>query len=314
MSTQHPRRDRRDRLSLIADLLARAERSDSPAERELSLARAQKEAARHGIDLAEAAYANREAASAPEPEERTVEIGRPRSPGLRTFTALFLVVAHANDLKCLVARDGSRVFAHGMPSDIDMAETIYASLLVQMETDADRWLASGAYLRERRRDILGEGRRSPDAGVARRSFRTGFVSRTGELLTRASKEARREALSEAETRELPPGTTSGSTKPSSATMPADASTPNDPDSTRGTGNTGGGNGPTSGAVTTTAVTTTALALRAKEKAVEEFHQQIIKKQNIRGTFKAQTRGNVSLGGYHAGRAAAQRAHANRTRP
>lgn len=273
----------RDRLALIADLLARAERSDSPHERELSLARAQKEAARHGIDLAEAAYANRTAQAAPEPEERTVSIGRPRSPGLRTFTALFLVVAQANDLKCLVARDGSRVFAHGMPADIDMAETIYASLLVQMEADADRWLASGAYLRERRRDIVGDGRRSPDAGVARRSFRTGFTSRTAELLAHASEEAKREALAEAEAaRALGAGAGSGG----------------------GAGCPGSSSG---------ALTSTALALRAKEKAVDEFHRRAIAEQNVRGTFRATTRGNVSLGGYHAGRAAAERAHKTRRR-
>lgn len=265
----------RDRLALIADLLARAERSDSPHERELSLARAQKEAARHGIDLAEAAYANRAAQAAPEPEERTVSIGRPRSPGLRTFTALFLVVAQANDLKCLVARDGSRVFAHGMAADIDMAETIYASLLVQMEADADRWLASGAYLRERRRDIVGEGRRHPDAGVARRSFRTGFTSRTAELLIKATDEVRREALAAAE-----------------AAQAQTARADSDP-------------------AHSGALTSTALALRAKEEAVETFHQRVIAEQNVRGTFRATTRGNVSLGGYHAGRAAADRAHAKR---
>lgn len=279
MSSTDTSRPTRDRLALIADLLARAERSDSPHERELSLARAQKEAARHGIDLAEAAYANAAAGVAPEPEERTVEIGRSRSPGLRTFTALFLVVAHANDLKCLVARDGSRVFAHGMPSDIDMAETIYASLLVQMEADADRWLSSGAYLRERRRDIIGEGRRTPDAGVARRSFRRGFTSRTGELLAEATQEARREALAEADRRELGPAT----------------------------GERGRAGAPG------TSITSTALALRAKEKAVDEFHRQVIREQNVRGTFRAGTSGNVSLGGYHAGREAAERAHARRQR-
>lgn len=280
MNTAAAGQKNRDRLALIADLLARAERSDSPAERELSLARAQKEAARHGIDLAEAAYANRTAAAPPEPEERTVQIGKPRSPGLRTFTALFLVVAHANGLKCLVARDGSRVFAHGMAADIDMAESIYASLLVQMEADADRWLASGAYLRERRRDILGEGRRAPDAGVARRSFRTGFTSRTGELLRSAAEEARHEALAEAGARELGAG----------------SSPDHDPTA------------PEAGALTSTA-----LALRAKEEAVDEFHRRTIKEQNVRGTFRTTTRANVSLGGYHAGREAAERAHARRSR-
>ncbi len=285
---------KRDRLSLIADLLARAERSDSPAEREISLARAQKEAARHGISLAEASYANRAAASAPEPEERTIEIGRPRSPGLRTFTSLFLAVARANDLQCLVARNGSRVFAHGMPSDIDMAETIYASLLVQMEADAQRWLDSGAYLRERRFDIIGDGRRAPDAGVARRSFRLGFVSRTSELLAAASQEARREALAEAEARELAAGVGAAGAGAGAASG-VGAGAVSGAGAARGSG----------------ALTSTALALRAKEKAVDEFHQRIITEQKIRSTYRGRATGNVSLGGYHAGRAAAERAHASR---
>ena len=62
-----------------------------------------------------------------------------------------------------------------------------------------------------------------------------------------------------------------------------------------------------------ALTSTALALRAKEKAVDEFHRRAIAEQNVRGTFRATTRGNVSLGGYHAGRAAAERAHKTRRR-
>lgn len=259
-------RRRGGRLALIADLLARAEGSDSPSERELALARAQKEAARHGIDLAEAAYANLAAGRAPEPEERTVTLGTPRTPGLRTFAALYLTVAEVNGIKCLISRDSSRIFAHGMPTDLDMAETLYASLLVQMDTGAEEWLATGTYLRERTRTGA-----APNKGVARRSFRKGFTARTAALLITAAHEAKEEALAEAALTQ------------------------------RAHGHPG------------TAMTSTALALRAKEKAVEDYHQQVIRDQGIRSTWRPRDHASTSPTGYRAGERHAERTHRTRRR-
>ncbi len=186
----------RDRLALIADLLARAGCSDSQAERELATARAQREATRLGIDLAEAAHLAAARGQAPEPEERTVGIGPQRSPGLATLTRLYLVVASVNDVKCFVSAGGALVYAVGMPADLDLTESLYTGLLLQMEQSATAWLDSGAYRGERFFDSRGRPRRA-DRGVARRSFRAGFTERTRELLSQAAREAREEALDEA---------------------------------------------------------------------------------------------------------------------
>ena len=282
-TSEAPRAERGDRLALIADLLARAERSDSQAERELAMARAQKEAARHGIDLAEAAYANARAGAAPEPEERSVLIGKPRTAGLRTFAALYLAVAEVNGIKCLISRDASKIFAHGMPSDLDMAETLYASLVVQMEAGAQAWIDAGTWRSQHHRDVISSTGRppaAPNAGVARRSFRRGFTARTSGLLLAAADEAKAEALAEAR------ALNAGEALNRRADTAEDASG--------------------------TAVTSTALALRAKEKAVAEFHRRRTREQGARGTWRPRGSESVSVSGYRAGERHAEREH-NRAR-
>lgn len=246
------------KLSLIADLLARAEDPHTTqAERDLSLQRAQRESARHGIDLAEAAYAAAQRGKPMEPEERRIIIGKSGTRGLRIYTDLFLCVARINDLKNLISSDGSTVWAHGMASDIDMAETIYASLLVQMNVAAEEWLATGEYLGDFNPDDPGyvwsertygyEKRRAPNKGVARRNFQRGFIARIDHLLWLEKAEARWDAENAAE-------------------EARDAAEPTQ---------------------NHRAMTTTALALRAKSQAVENFHDKILKDQKIRGSYRGE---------------------------
>lgn len=172
------------RLALIADLLARAEGGTTQAERDLALARAQREAARHGIDLAEAAYHQAQRGMPVTPEERTVVIGVKGTAGLKTLCEFFVRICQVNDVHCLVARTGETVYAHGMSSDIDTAEMLYASLLVQMNVACEEWLATGEYRRRAAR---------PHRGVARRNFADGFVVRIIQLLYDAKTQARDEA-------------------------------------------------------------------------------------------------------------------------
>lgn len=255
-------------LTLIADLLARAEGGSTQAERDLALARAQREAARHGIDLAEAAYAQAQRGVPMEPEERTVVIGRPGTAGLKTMCEFFVRICHVNDVQCLVSRAGDRVFAHGVGTDIDVAETLYASLIVQLNVACEEWLATGEYRR------VAQARRvwspaqaryvpaRPNRGVARRNFADGFVVRVVQLLAQAAQEARTEAE----------------------------------EASRAAGDDSG------------AVTTTALALRAKADAVEAFHRGIVRERRIRGSWSGDRRQrNVDAGAWHAGHAAGDRA-------
>lgn len=280
-------------LRLIADLLARAERSDSQAERDLALARAQREAARHGIDLAEAAYARARAGAPVEPEERSVTIGRARTPGLKTFTALFVAVCHANDIQCLIARDSTRVYAHGMASDLDVAETLYASLVVQMDVALGEWLAAGEHLRRDPRDPWGRARRSaapapPNLGVVRRSFREGYTARVARLLLEAKEATVRERIAE-----------------SSAARGA-GSVPG--------GRRGSAAGPQGHAAGE--LTSTALALREKTKSVETLHRRRMAELGARGSWTgrrdgAQLHESAAQAGWEAGGRADMRGRARR---
>ncbi|GAB95873.1 hypothetical protein BJY21_000957 [Kineosphaera limosa] len=271
-------RPNQPKLALIADLLARAEDPNTTtAERELSLQRAQREAARHGIDLAEAAYAQAQRGRPMEPEERRVDIGTSGTPGLKIYADLFLALAQINDLKCLITMSGSHVFAHGMPSDLDMAEAMYASLLVQMNIAAEQWLATGEYQGEARAQrVWSRADRAyrpgrPHKGVARRNFQRGFIGRIAALLQEQKEEARREAE-----------------EASQAARAAAEPTANH-----------------------RALTTTALALRAKSEAVDAYHAAILAERKIRRHYNGQQGGQGHVTAHLAGRAAADRADTTR---
>lgn len=190
-------------LALIADLLARAEGGTTQAERDLALSRAQKEAARHGIDLAEAAYERARRGVPMEPEERRIVIGERGAAGLKTLSEFFVRICQVNDIHCLISTSGDTVFAHGMATDIDTAEMLYASLVVQNDVACEEWLATGEYRRQAAGARVWSPARGryvpakPHRGVARRNFTRGFVVRVVELLHEAKAQAGEEAEREA---------------------------------------------------------------------------------------------------------------------
>ena len=75
-------------------------------------------------------------------------IGESGKRGLRTYVQLFLAIGRANNLTCDIARDSSRVYAFGFDTDIDMVQTLYASLVVQMVRASDAYIKSGDYAAE----------------------------------------------------------------------------------------------------------------------------------------------------------------------
>lgn len=260
--------------TLIADLLARAERTDSEPERDLCLERAQREAARHGISMAEAAYAAAQRGTAPAPTERTVRIGSPGTPGLSTYTRLCLGVAEANGLRCLIGSRGARVHLMGMPDDIDTAVMLYESLAIQMARAATAWLASPEFARSsaaaRRQWEAGLAAARPNKGVARRSFNRGFTDHICTLLREAAEQARSDALAQA--------------SEEASTVPGH----------RGV-----------------SVTTTALALRAKDEAVEEYYHQSLDVYAVRGAWRDRSQGSLDVQSVIAGRDAAEQADRGR---
>ena len=177
-------------LARIAALLRQAEGTDNPHEAETFLAAAQRLATATAIDLAVARShsAQREAATAP--VQRTVTIGDPGTRGLRTYVALFAAIAHANDIRCDVAHNSSYLHAYGFREDLDAAQALYASLVVQMVKACDGYLAAG------------EHRPTPTI-TARLNFQLAFGSRIGARLAEAREAARAEAVAG---RDSAPGT------------------------------------------------------------------------------------------------------------
>ncbi|MFI6042156.1 DUF2786 domain-containing protein [Nocardia sp. NPDC051321] len=191
-------------LTRIGGLLRQAESTDNEHEAEAFLAAAQRLATRSSIDLtvARAHIAGRE--RRPTPIQRIVPIGEPGKRGLRTYVQLFVAIAHANDVRCDVARTSTQVYAYGFDSDIDTCEALYASLLVQMVRASDQYIKSGQYRSATVEKVVTEkrwGRRvqrrvqAPVAGVtARLNFQMAFAARIGQRLAAVKAEVEAEVV------------------------------------------------------------------------------------------------------------------------
>jgi hypothetical protein len=119
-------------LDRISALLAKAERTDNEAEADAYLMKAQQLATLASVDLAvaRARIARREARQ--QPESRTTTIGEKGRRANQHLISLFVAVAHANDAQVDVASNSTYVIGYGMPADLDVVETIFASLAVHM--------------------------------------------------------------------------------------------------------------------------------------------------------------------------------------
>ena len=180
----------------ISALLAKAESTDSEHEREALMAKAQQLAARHSIDLALAAA--REGRTDQQPVvERIVFDGDHRNRNLKKHLVLLMsAVARANDVRLDVLNRADGVVLYGYPSDVRMAQAIWASLALQMASASAAWMRTGAWRRQTmvRHDRWGPEAVPMDARVARRSFYEGFVHRIGERLREARESAERDAV------------------------------------------------------------------------------------------------------------------------
>lgn len=191
-------------LTRIGGLLRKAEATDNAHEAEAFLAAAQRLATRSSIDLAvaRAHVAGRERRVTP--VQRIIAIGEPGRKGLRTYVQLFVAIAHANDVRCDVARTSTQVYAYGFAADIDLCEALYASLLVQMVRAGDHYIKSGAYRAATVDKIVVEQRfgatvrrrvRVPAAAVtARLNFQMAFAERIGRRLAEVKSSVEAEAV------------------------------------------------------------------------------------------------------------------------
>ncbi|WP_228538844.1 DUF2786 domain-containing protein [Nocardia sp. XZ_19_385] len=195
-------------LTRIGGLLRQAESTDNEHEAEAFLAAAQRLATRSSIDLAVARAHVHGRERRPTPIQRVIPIGEAGKKGLRTYVQLFVAIAHANDVRCDVARTSTQVYAYGFDSDIDTCEALYTSLLIQMVRASDHYIKSGAYKTATVEKVVAEKRwgrtvqrrvQAPVAPVtARLNFQMAFAARVGKRLAAVKQEVETEAVAPSE--------------------------------------------------------------------------------------------------------------------
>jgi hypothetical protein len=182
-------------LDRIGALLAKAERTDNEAEAEAYLVKAQQLATLASVDvaIARARVAKREARQQPESRTTTIgEKGRRANPHL---ISLFVSIAHANDTQVDVASNSTYVIGYGMASDLDVVETLFASLSVQMVHASQAFVAGRTWEGETYVAAVGRPRRRVrrphSAQTARAAFYRAYVERISERLSEARSAALR---------------------------------------------------------------------------------------------------------------------------
>jgi hypothetical protein len=267
----------------IAKLLNQAENAGTEAEASVFMQKAQEMATLYSIDLAKARHIT-VAKEKTTPVQRTITLGVRGTRGLNTLVELFRGIASANDVTMNIAHNSTYVIAFGFAEDIDVAETLFASLSVQMAAAAAEYRKDGSWKTEtvyrpgryRKptkaeiaeghaywRSIWEEGDYVPMSWLsARLDFQEGFARRVGVRLFDAKMAAERAA------------------KTADMTAAAEAAAAIDE------GSTG-----------------TALVLVEKREAISAFYK---KHSNARGSYKGgrQVSSSQALG---AGRAAGDRA-------
>lgn len=182
------------KLERIAALLAKAERTENPAEADAYLTKAQLLATLASIDLSTARNHTQSKESL-NPISRTVTIGEKGKRVNTHLVNLFVVVAHSNSTQVDVARDSTYVISYGMPSDLDAVEALFASIAVQMTTQANSYVQAGTWRGEKfdgRVRVAGGYRRKRvefTAQTARASFYRAYVVRIGERLQEGREQA-----------------------------------------------------------------------------------------------------------------------------
>jgi hypothetical protein len=203
-------------LELIAKLLAAAEGAATEEEADAFNARAMQIAASDSIDLAHARHLKQSKESTV-PVQRSIVIGVPGTEGMKTLVNLYLGIAEANDLRCLIATNNTRVYAVGYPEDIDVSEALYASLVTQMTGFVTAYRKEGTWKKEEvwaegwystRRQIYIPGRyKQINWRGARLNFQQGFADRVSGRLYEVQRETRRQRIAEEQKTKAAPGDT-----------------------------------------------------------------------------------------------------------
>lgn len=158
-------------LGRVRAFLAKAESTPYPAEAETFTAAAQALMARHSIDHALLMATGR--APGDEPGGRRIGVDNPYEAAK---TTLLTAIASANRCRCVWSKELGFATVVGYPTDLDIVEVLFTSLLVQATaamTRAGQLSAAGGRARSR---------------TFRQSFLVSYAVRIGERLTQATQE------------------------------------------------------------------------------------------------------------------------------
>lgn len=188
-----------DQLVQIGKLLNQAERAGTEAEAETFYAAAFAKAARHSIEMSQARAALARLTEREQPIMRTITLGERRQHNLAVFCELFMAIGRAYDIKFNISSYSTYVVAFGMPSDIDLTEALYESLVTQMMQAARAYIKSGEWKGETdyrfNRKLGHHVIKSVDSKVVKRNFFETFTRTVGRRVREAHVRVKSEIVS-----------------------------------------------------------------------------------------------------------------------
>ncbi|GAC1527445.1 MAG: DUF2786 domain-containing protein [Marmoricola sp.] len=194
-------------LNRIAALLAQAEGTTNEVEADAYLATAQTLATLAAVDLEVARAHQKDKTKREQPIIKQIVVAGKTYNGYTgrgkvqnnaaEYCRLFMDIGNVNDLAFDIASDSTYVIAYGMPSDIEVTEALYASLVVQMKTAVDTAIKAGKHKEDGEEkvwdDRIWDYRiQRPDARRFKTSFYRSFTARIGARLQAAKVAAVRE--------------------------------------------------------------------------------------------------------------------------
>lgn len=174
-----------DAMDRLAKLIALADRAEGTPEGDLAKQRAIDMSAEINVELAvaRAHVAKKEAREEPVAGQ-VIRVnahgGRPIHR--QAMMDLWLAIADGHEIRCTIGSENFYAFAYGFPSDIEIAEKLFAALSLQMITEADVAIKNGE-----QKWVLDTVHRKIglDARIYRRNFYEGFTRRVAGRLWNA---------------------------------------------------------------------------------------------------------------------------------
>lgn len=177
-----------DMTAKIGKLLVQAERTTNEAEQDVFFKKAQELASRYSVELEVARKTATRAEKRETPIQKRIDIGEPGKPLNAVFCQLFMDIGRPQGLKFDIASNSTAVYAYGLPSDIRIAEALYAHLSVQMVRMADAYIKTGEWKGEETWDDRKWCYKPVTSRVARRCFYEEFSRRISRRLEEAKRE------------------------------------------------------------------------------------------------------------------------------